>query len=531
MADQDYATVSGQKVHRSDFAYAPQGTEPHEWKLRIDDENHVRNALARFNQTELPPEAKAAARRKILERARKYGIDTSGFEKEHATDGGSLTTNIFSRSLRVDLSQTVLRDGKELYEIPICVTGSWHKGGRKFSISRKDLIDMARNFEKRKNDMVVIDYEHASEQPEVARGGPVPAAGWIRELSANGALKALVEWTPEAREMIRSGQYRFFSPAIDWGARDKETGEPQGATLTSGALTNHPFLEELPAITLSDRELTDVSNQYLDAPLDGVSVEQIGGDNMAEDQKPRRVHLRKITEGEHAGHHHAFAGDEALGCMSEKHLAEHAAKHFNDLLSHDAFKNAAKKHLGVNPDETVSELGTETLSEARRLIDLGRATEAADLASRSRQALLSEAVRDGRIDNRKAEQLARANKITFADYIAAQEAERAIDEAVRAGKIMPRERGFFFRDALERPEEFSTLVKDMPPRVHLNAVGLGGAEAASVDEEVQAETRRLMSERKLAYSAALKEALRANPQLAEQYRRQHSRQIGGEAAN
>jgi len=54
----------------------------------------------------------------------------------------------------------------------------------------------------------------------------------------------------QAAEMIRAGQYRFFSPAIDWEARDQETGEPQGATLTSGALTNHPFLEELPPDSL-----------------------------------------------------------------------------------------------------------------------------------------------------------------------------------------------------------------------------------------------------------------------------------------
>ena len=47
MADQDYATVGGTKVQRSDFAYAPPGSGPSEWKLPIHDANHVRNALAR----------------------------------------------------------------------------------------------------------------------------------------------------------------------------------------------------------------------------------------------------------------------------------------------------------------------------------------------------------------------------------------------------------------------------------------------------------------------------------------------------
>lgn len=160
----------------------------------------------------------------------------------------------------------VRRNGKKLRELPVAVCGSWVKDGRHFAIGPQDLRDMVENFDKRKNEMLVIDYEHASEQPEIARGGPVPAAGWIHELfidhgastvsTKNGkhaeVLKALVEWTPEANGLIEAGKYRFFSPSIDWGARDKETGKPQGATLTSGALTNHPFLEELPPLMLTD---------------------------------------------------------------------------------------------------------------------------------------------------------------------------------------------------------------------------------------------------------------------------------------
>jgi len=146
-----------------------------------------------------------------------------------------------------------------LAEIPIAVTGSWVKDGHRFSITSEDLDDIVKNFEARQNGTVVIDYEHASERPEVAKGGPIPAAAWIHSLSTKKdddsgkeTLWASVEWTPKAKEMIEGGEYRYFSPAIDWGATDKKTGRSKGATLTSGALTNHPFLEELPAIQLSD---------------------------------------------------------------------------------------------------------------------------------------------------------------------------------------------------------------------------------------------------------------------------------------
>jgi len=94
MAEQDYATVGGVKVHRADFAYAPAGSNPSDWKLPIHDEGHVRNALARFNQTELPAAAQAAAKAKILARAHKYGIDTSGFEEKHASEVSNLKSQI-----------------------------------------------------------------------------------------------------------------------------------------------------------------------------------------------------------------------------------------------------------------------------------------------------------------------------------------------------------------------------------------------------------------------------------------------------
>jgi len=93
---------------------------------------------------------------------------------------------------------------------------------------------------------------HASEMPEVARGGPVPSAGRIVKLRSNGALYAGIEFTARALAHIKAKEYRFVSPAIAWGMKDKATGEDQGTTLTSLALTNRPFLEELPPIKLSE---------------------------------------------------------------------------------------------------------------------------------------------------------------------------------------------------------------------------------------------------------------------------------------
>lgn len=420
------------------------------------------------------------------------------------------------------------------FGLPIAVTGSWIKGDQFFSITARDLSDIINNFEKRKNDMVVIDYEHASEMPEIAQGGPIPAAGWIHELRVRGCsgsakarpecrsdnpgarvLYALVEWTPEAERMIREGQYRFFSPAIDWGARDKETGQPQGATLTSGALTNHPFLEELPPIMLGDGTIISTTQIPHSAPTeDSRHQPRLGALHFRKSQGEedmKRLSIKPIPEGqEHAKDHAIFdeTENEPLG-----------------FIPHDELVQYAARHLGANPDEmedTEESLSGANPEEAEKL----RMTA---VEARRRTLFLREAVRHGKIDNHLAGELAQTGRITLADYIRAQEAERMVDSAVSAGKVLPRDREFFFRDAMERPDEFQAYIRNAPPVVHLGAMGIGSAEALPVDQEVHLGVKKIMNERGLDYAKALKEFLTANPGLGEKYRARHSKPVGEEA--
>jgi hypothetical protein len=59
----------------SDVAYIDKNGGRH---LPIHDEEHVRNAISRWNQTDFAsPSDKDAARKKILRAAAKFGIDVS----------------------------------------------------------------------------------------------------------------------------------------------------------------------------------------------------------------------------------------------------------------------------------------------------------------------------------------------------------------------------------------------------------------------------------------------------------------------
>lgn len=73
MAELD--TADRQKLSRRQFAYVDKDGEGH---LPINDESHIRNAIARWNQTDFPSKtAREQARRKIVAAARRHGIEVS----------------------------------------------------------------------------------------------------------------------------------------------------------------------------------------------------------------------------------------------------------------------------------------------------------------------------------------------------------------------------------------------------------------------------------------------------------------------
>ena len=66
-------TRDRERLRSTQFAYVDTEGEEH---LPINDASHVRNAMARFNQTEFESKAaKERARRKILSAARRFDIE------------------------------------------------------------------------------------------------------------------------------------------------------------------------------------------------------------------------------------------------------------------------------------------------------------------------------------------------------------------------------------------------------------------------------------------------------------------------
>ena len=380
--------------------------------------------------------------------------------------------------------------------IPLAVTGTWVRGSNKFSITPDDLESIVRNFRERRNGEINVDYDHASEMPEVAAGGPIPSAGRIVGIDPPEGMKAgtgksevgnrgrgnegavpnsllptsysrFILWgwfepTERARTLVKNREYRYISPAIDWGAKNKRTGKPQGATLTSVALTNRPFLEEMPQIRLSDPgyRLVDASAGTTDAREGATST----GGSMKKVQLSVADGKIKISHPDLADEYYADPDDAAN----------------------------ALEALAGSPDATPDADDSE--------VPMAQAAN-----------VLSEAEAHGK-------------SIPAVEVFRAR-VEQALDGAVRSGKILPRRRDDWRRIALADFGTFTRLMSEQATRIPLQPVGFSGGVPQNVQAQVKFMAEQRMKERGVSYGQALTEIGREQPDLIHQYRRSVS---GGE---
>ena len=99
---------------------------------------------------------------------------------------------------------------------------------------------------------LAIDYEHQSfDRYNTRPDGLRPAAGWIGRLEVrdDGLWACDVTWTDRAKELLRSGEYRYFSPVIYWADEDYT----DVAALGPVALTNDPAMRGVRPLAASRR--------------------------------------------------------------------------------------------------------------------------------------------------------------------------------------------------------------------------------------------------------------------------------------
>ncbi len=137
-----------------------------------------------------------------------------------------------------------------------CGSFKGHPAGP-FELNPLVFAEIVANF-KRDSLPIIVDSEHSSEAPATSGSVPVtgaPAMGWIHALDNRGAagLWGHVEWLEPARSYIKEGRYKYISPAVRFNCKDRVTGMPIGARLSSAGITGQPFLRSMaPLIAASD---------------------------------------------------------------------------------------------------------------------------------------------------------------------------------------------------------------------------------------------------------------------------------------
>lgn len=119
----------------------------------------------------------------------------------------------------------------------------------KFQITPAILSEMKANFDARVRGVdIAFDYFHESDKK---------AAAWVKEFSLeeNGTeLWAVVDWTPQAQQMLAERELRYFSPDFAFEWKDPETGNVFSNVIFGGGLTNRPFVKEMEAIVANENK-------------------------------------------------------------------------------------------------------------------------------------------------------------------------------------------------------------------------------------------------------------------------------------
>jgi hypothetical protein len=119
-------SVGGKELPASAFAYVGDANDISTWHLPIPDAAHLRDALARFGQTELPAAAKSRVMKRLISAAKKFGVDASGFAGEHGMKASEAVDECSFEELQTALQEALLekfgRDDNGWRQYGLCET-------------------------------------------------------------------------------------------------------------------------------------------------------------------------------------------------------------------------------------------------------------------------------------------------------------------------------------------------------------------------------------------------------------------------
>lgn len=137
------------------------------------------------------------------------------------------------------------KDGAPPRKFPILSFGKTETVNGNYEFTREDGERILSDW-KARGTKLASDYEHAAYHAS-SKGGEAPASSWFDlELGDDGLYASNVEWTPRADGMLRSREYRYFSPWVTL----REDGRVGG--FKNFGLTNRPATIGMKALVASE---------------------------------------------------------------------------------------------------------------------------------------------------------------------------------------------------------------------------------------------------------------------------------------
>jgi hypothetical protein len=348
----------------------------------------------------------------------------------------------------------------------------------------------------------------------------------------------------------------------------------QGTTLTSVALVNKPFLEEMPQIevggwglgtgerkaesrrpteqvcateTIGEQKVfVSLGQLHVPEPVNQISVAYGQPEEQSSSRESRSrellnsstldsstqkegnmaaksLKLKCLTAADiekhglpdsHMGKIGVFDGDDHVGTAEWPEGWE--SPNSGDT---DACDTRASKAVGGRSQTAATEaFASEVGMPGRSLVEIAAMVKRGAEAPADQFAALSEAIHEGKIDIVKAGQLADAGRVRFSTILAAQQAGAKVDAAVRSGKVLPKDRAHALKLALSDAAAFTALIEDAKPVVDLKTHGHAGAgEATTAQQALMAEVNAFAKDHKVSVSVALSEVTKLKPDLWREY--------------
>ena len=227
----------------------------------------------------------------------------------------------------------------------------------------------------------------------------------------------------------------------------------------------------------------------------------------------KSLKLKCFSEGENKGKIGVFDGEEMIG------LAEFP-EGFGPKNG-PAEGDSGNRNGDDGKNKMAGLFASEVGLPGKSLVEIAAAVKLgveAGLSPASSFATLSEAIHDGHLNLIEAGRLADAGRVKFSTILQAQEAERKVESAVKAGKVLPKNRQHALRIALSDAAAFSALIEEAKPVVDLKTHGhAGGGEATTAQQALMTEVNAYAKENKCSVSVALSEVTKLKPELWREY--------------